>query len=286
MESIRKLSRSSAYRIFRNKANSTQIGQINSWAELRHAAGRLLSYLEGVQTLVEAREQPQWAQLFHDFEVVCIASSQPDSNPIVGRRKRGTAAEILIRMTPPQDEPKLATFQAGAVELQQFGLDVNIRRQNDSKDFQPIVHAEILVYDSLRDIHDLRYFGGYNYIGTSKPTCRLCDYYFQSVSRMSGDRVQVRQSHGNLYLNWRVPDIYKNQIGAVARQEKLLNDMNLCVRQDTYRTLQDKIGMRKSHDSNTSRTYERRPFSVEYNSVTEDDLDEVSSMMGEARLDD
>lgn len=284
MESIRKLSRSSAYRTFRNKANSTQIGQTSSWAELRHAAGRLLSYLEGVQTLIEAREQPQWAQLFHDFEVVCIASSQPDPNPIVGRRKRVTAAEILVRMTPPQDEPKLATFQAGAEELQRFDLDGNIRRQNESKEFHPIVHAEILVYDSLRDLHDLRYFHGYNYIGTSKPTCRLCDYYFQSVSRMSGDRVQVRQSHGNLYLNWRVPDIYINQIGAVARQEKILNDMNLRVRQDTYRTLKDKMGMRKSHDSNTSRTYERRPFSVEFSSVAEDDLDEVSSMMGGARL--
>lgn len=284
MESIRKLSKSSTYRTFRNKANSTQIGQTNPWAELRHASGRLLSYLEGVQTLVEAREQPQWAQLFHDFEVVCIASSQPDTNPIVDRRKRVTAAEILIRMTPPQDEPRLALFQAGAKELQRFDLDGNIRRQNESKFFQPFVHAEILVYDSLRDQHDLRYFHGYNYIGTSKPPCRLCDYYFQSVSRMSGDRVQVRQSHGNLYLNWRVPDIYEHQIGAMQRQEKILNDMNLCVRQDTYRTLQDKIGMRKSHDSNTSRTYERRPFSVECSSVAEDDIDEVSSMMGGARL--
>lgn len=286
MGSIQKLSKSSAYKTLRDKANSIQTGQINSWAELRHAAGRLLSYFEGVQTLVEAREQPQWAQLFHDFEIVCIASSQPHSNPIVGRRKRVTAAEILDRMTASYDVSKLATFQAGAQELQRFDLDVNIRRQNDSKDFRPIVHAELLVYDSLRDLHDVRYFNGYSYIGTSKPTCRLCDYYFRAVSRITGDRVQVRQSHGNLYLNWRTPDVYINQIGAAERREKILNDMNVSVRQDTFRTLQDKMGMRKPHDSNTSRTYDRGPSSVEHSSVAEDDLDEVSSMMGGASLED
>lgn len=284
MESIRRLSESSSYRVFRNKANSTQNGQSNPWAEMRHAAGRLLSYFEGVQTLIEAREQPQWAQLFHEFEIVCLPSSEPHPNPIVGPRRNAGAADILGRMTSAHDTSKLTTFQDGAAELQRFGLDENIRKQTHSRHFSPIVHAEILVHESLVDADDLRFFEGYRYIGTSKPTCRLCDYYFRAMSRTMGDRVQVRQSHGNLYLNWRAADAYSDQLGAVKRREDILNEMIGYVRQDTYRTLKDKIGERKRFDSNTSRTYNRGDHSVEFSSVTGDDRQDLASMMGQVSL--
>lgn len=285
MKSIRELSESRIYRTFRDKANSTLTGQINSWAEMRHAAGRLLSYFEGVQTLIEARRQPQWAQLFYDFEVVCVPSSAPHPNPIVGQRRKATAVDILGRMTlSSYDEPKLAAFQAGAQELQQFDLDENIVAQNQNKSFHPIVHAEILVHDSLSDLDDPRYFEGYRYIGSSKPICRLCDYYFRAMCRTTGDPVQVRQSHGNLYLNWRVADVFDNQIGAAKRRDNILNEMIVSVRQDTYRILQDKIGERKRYDSNTSRTYHRGAFSADFGSLAEDDLEDVSSMLGGVRL--
>ncbi|KAJ4397232.1 hypothetical protein N0V93_001456 [Gnomoniopsis smithogilvyi] len=286
MMKIRKLSKSNTYKTFRDKANSNLAGQTNPWAEMRHAAGRLLSYFEGVQTLLEAREQTKWAQLFYDFKVECIASSQPHPNPIVGRRKNVTAAEILGRMTPSYEKSKLAGFQASAEELQQFGLDENIRKQANNKGFQPIVHAEVLVHASIHDLPDQRYFGGWRYVGTSKPTCRLCDYYFRALVRTTGDFVQVRQSHGNLYPNWRAPDVSANANGTVDERESILNDMIVSVRQDAYRTLQDKTGEKKRHDSNTSRTYDRQAFSVQFSSLAEDDLEELSSIMGGASLND
>ncbi|CAN8098844.1 unnamed protein product [Discula destructiva] len=276
------------YKAVRNKAKSVQHGQINPWAEMRHAAGRLLSYFEGVQTLIEAREQPEWAQLFYEFEILCVPSSERHRNPIVNRRKNVSAADILHRMKGSDQEAYIAALNVCAEELQRFGLDENIRAQTNRNSFCPIVHAEILVHESLTALPDPRFFEGYRYIGTSKPTCRLCSYYFQAMSRTIGDRVQVRQSHGNLYPNWRAPDLYDNRPEAVKRQEKILDEMMKSIRQDTFNTIWDKVGSGKSHDSNTSRTYDRMAFSVKphSSSVVEDDLSDMASVMGGARLED
>lgn len=237
-------------------------------------------------TLVEAREQIQWGQLFYDFEIVCLPSSKPHPNPIVGQRRKVGAADILGRMTPSWDIEKLKSSQEAAADLQKFGLDENIRKQNQSTHFRPIVHAEILVHESLRGLPNLRFFEGYKYIGSSKPTCRLCDYYFRAVTRTTGDHVQVRRPHRNLYVNWRAPDVYENQLNLDKRREAILNEMNVSVRQDAFATLKDKVGERKNHDSNTSRTYNRGALSVELSSVGEGEMDDVASMMGGVSLDD
>lgn len=291
MESTKKLSRSSSYKTFRDKSDAGHNSEPSPWADLRHAAGRLLSYLEGAKTLVEARSVVGWEPLFYDFEVVCIPSSKPDPNPIV--KKNAGAAEILNRMTPSSDGLKLDAFQRDAQELQKFGLDENIRTQNYKPSFQPIVHAEILNHESLvndpdiGDLHSSRFFGGYTYIGTSKPTCRLCDYYFRAV----GDGILVRQTHRNLYMNWRAPDVWLGQ-GLIngkdpsQRREDILNSMVVSIRKDTYRTLSDKVGERKRHDSNTSPTYRREVTSVDYSSRADEDSDDVLSTMGELGLDD
>lgn len=292
MHTIWKQSRSSTCITFRNKANATQHGQINPWAEMRHASGRLLSYFDGVETLIEARMQPEWAPLFYEFEVVTIPSSTPHPNPFVGHRiESSSAAEILGRMmTATHDKEKFENFQACFAELQRHNLDEHIRKYTDNKRLRPYVHAEILVHESLRDLpKPWRFFEDYRYIGTSKPTCRLCDYYFRAMSRKTQDWVQVRQSHRNLYLNWRFPDIYEHQPDAeraVKQRRDILNDMNVSVRQDTFHTLQTKVAERKNHDSNTSRTYKRGTLTVEDSSVVEDDLDDLESMMGGASLED
>lgn len=293
MMTIQEQFKSSTYStLLRLKATADQHGQVNPWAEMRHAAGRLLSYFEGVETLIEARSQPEWAQLFYDFEIVCLPSSHPERNPIVGSRKNASAADILERMASAFkiNPAELAVFQTGAEQLQMFDLNERIKKQNSSQHFRPIVHAEVLVHDSLRDLPGRpRYFGGYSYIGTSKPTCRLCDYYFRAMARTLGDPVRVRPSHGNLYLNWRAPDVYESddQNEAVKRREAVLNDMNLSVRNDTLNTLENKIGNRKSHDSNTSRTYARGGVSVEHSSVVDGNQDDdLASKMGGASLED
>lgn len=298
MRCIKKLSRSRTNLVIRDKANAAQVGEISSWQELRHAAGRLLSYLGAAQTLVEARLQPGWDRLFHEFEVVCIPSSKPLPNPI--DRKGEDAAQILNRMasTIPHMADGLASMRRGAEYLQQFHLDKYVREQSGSRNFRPIVHAEVLVHESIvadpdvGDAHSARFFEGYAYIGSSKPTCRLCHYYSQVV----GDGVQVRRTHRNLYRNWRAPDVYEGQGDiqgetAEKRRENILNDVVKWIRQDTYRVLSNKVGERKKHDSNTSRTYQRGGFDTEYSSwggapIEEQDADDTASLMGQLDLEE
>lgn len=296
MQFIKRLSRSSTYAVFRDKANSAQAGEDCPWAELRHAAGRLLNYFEAAQTLVEARSQSRWEPLFYEFEVVCIPSSQPIPNPIA--RKSVTAAAILGRMTPSFETANLEAYKHAAADLQQFKLDEKIRLQTNSRSFHPIVHAEVLVHESIvndpdvSDLHPSKFFEGYRYIGASKPTCRLCHYYFLALRE---NIIQVRQTHRNLYANWRAPDVYHGQAEihgdtAAKRRDVILNNMVRSIRKDTYRTLSDKVSESKKFDSNTSPTY-GPGFDTEYSSLAEEaieerDVDDVASIMGQLDLED
>lgn len=304
--------------ILRNKANEEHpSGQDCPWGDLRHAMGRLRSYLEAVQILAEARAQPSWEALFHHPEVTTLRSSSPACNPILPHADMTppTADAILNRMASTEaDRLALPALQDHAVWLQQFDLDPRISAQCRRPGFHPIVHAEVLVHESLvtdrggdpdvRRLHVSRFFGGWRYIGVSKPTCRLCEYYFAAVP---ADGVRVRQGHRNLYLNWRAPDVYREPLVAgegegedelvrgrtgTRRRECILNDMIKSVRSDTVRVLDDKVGERKSNDSNTSRTYQLDFFSVENNSLAdrerggEEDVDDTASMMGQLDLED
>lgn len=252
MLSIKTMSKSEAYRTLREKANAEN-GQTSPWGELRHAAGRLLSYLQGVNTLLSARKQ--WDCLFHDFEVLWLPSSTALPNPI--SRKRVTSQEIVGRMT--SDPEKAAKYKRSAQDLQHMGLDTEIRDQAQDKNFCPIVHAEILNHDSiisdpdLKSLHPSKFFNGYRYIGSSKPTCRLCDYYFS----VCADGIETRRTHRNIYANWRVPSVYEGQGDqAVKRREAVLNKMLVRIREDAFHNLDDKVSERRQHDSFTDPTYD------------------------------
>jgi hypothetical protein len=158
---------------------------------------------------------------------------------------------IVGRMT--SDPTVLESCKAYAQELERFQVDKIVQRQ--AKNIRPFVHAEVLVLESLvRDggTHYSRFFGGYKYIGCSKPTCRLCDYYF--LFHESG--IEVRPGHRNIYPNWRMPNVYRDQgPGAEKEREELMMNVLDRVRDDTFRTLIEKIPEKKLHDSNTEPTY-------------------------------
>ncbi|KAK7733312.1 hypothetical protein SLS53_008209 [Cytospora paraplurivora] len=253
---LKALSKTEAHNVLRDKANAHD-GQATSWSELRHASGRLLSYFQGVRTLVEARKY--WDTLFYDVRVVPIVSS--DAIQALPRNNL-TAEAIIGRMTP--DSERGLAYKRRVQELQHFGdLDQTIQAQVRNKCFLPIVHAEALVHQSiisdpdpgseLGSLHPSNFFNGDKYIGCSKPTCRLCHYYFEA----SADGIQVRQTHRNLYPNWRVPDVYQHQgEEAVKKRENIINKMLVPIRKDTFRTIDDKIPERRPHDSNTDPTYD------------------------------
>jgi len=170
--------------------------------------GRLYSYLNAVRVLISARRL--WPSLFTDFEVVPIMSSKPGPSP---RAIQRSLSGIFSRMTANSNILNL--YHRNATFLQSIGLD---KRVQEMSKFRPMVHAEVLVDDSVRRINCLNDQNGHTpvpffneaifgkYIGSGKPVCHLCGLYFAARSG-DDDAVEVRESHPKVYCNWRAPDV-------------------------------------------------------------------------------
>ncbi|KAM0344939.1 hypothetical protein ACHAPU_007073 [Fusarium lateritium] len=159
------------------------------------------------------------------------------------------------------EDPELQRVADG---LQQLQIDDAIQASYSSRKFKPLLHAEVVVYEYLlkRDQAATEsYWNRWNYIGSSKPTCRLCHYYFEALR---GDKPCVRSSHGNLYRNWRLPEFHeddshdnnnddddRNDNHDEARDE-ILERIAQRMREDVVRTLREKRIRWKARDSNTN----------------------------------
>lgn len=247
---IKVFSKSPTYGSLQEKASSER-GERSPWTELRHAAGRLLSYSSASKTLIEARKK--WECLFYEVEVDFVPSSSLLINPVSDKNVNADA--IIGRMT--SDKTKMQQCRAHAAQLQRFDLDDIIKKQV-TDGFRALVHAEVLIHKSLIDEYGLtgphpsQFFEGRKYIGSSKPTCRLCDYYFTA----SATGIDVRKTHRNLYIGWRAPDVYVDQDEAAKkRRQQVLMKVLDRVREDAFRTLAEKVPERKKYDSNTDPTY-------------------------------
>ena len=234
------------------------------WSEFRHASGRLLSYLHAVRCLISTRKR--LPELFEEFEVCYIASSIPEPLRNSIKDQSLSMSNIIGRMT--SDPMKQDTYKAHAEFLEKFEVDKAIQRLAKNKNFRPIVHAEIVVLDSIsRDgvTSPSKFFGGYKYIGCSKPSCRLCSYYFA----FHPSAVQSRPTHRNLYHNWRMP-VFSASEGPKpgSAREKLMNKILEQVRRDAFQTLKEKVPERKKHDSNTEPTYPIDGISTRENDAT------------------
>ncbi|KAI3545655.1 hypothetical protein CSPX01_04961 [Colletotrichum filicis] len=193
-----------------------------------------------------------------------------------------TAASIIKNMIPDDDEEQ-QEFLQHAVEMQKFGLDSIIQRQIGKRTFKPRVHAEVLVHSYLlsRDLqHPREYFNSWKYIGSSKPTCRLCHYYFNAHP----DRMQVRKTHDNLYPNWRIPGVFEGADSGVldAKTQRLLEKIMESVHDDVKRTLEEKRPKGRTHDSNTLTTLPEGLAGYPYSDTTS--VSEAAAQMDDMQL--
>ncbi|UQC88678.1 uncharacterized protein CLUP02_14203 [Colletotrichum lupini] len=256
------------------------------WAELQHFIGRLVSYLRATQTIFVARRRHPELFDIDSIKIKFIPSSRPLPNPMnafqagldpLQRQTVRSAHDLIPRMTG--DAEMIETYSQYADELQVCKLDELIATQCckfNPRGFRPIVHSEVLLLDWLRkqfaeDMHSIPFYEGNKYIGCSKPTCRLCEYYFAAHS--SG--VRVRSPHRNVYRNWAVPDALVE--GETSRyKDKMIDAVLVKVREDALTALREKVCVRKRFDSNT---YSSMPTcqSLTGISVT---LDDLSSRIG------
>lgn len=172
------------------------------------------------------------------FEVKVVQSSCPDPNPFPGKGADNTY-EILTRMTPDKETARY--YNAMLEETRSIDIMKNIKDVISKDTFRPVVHAELLILQSLEQdefVHPSNFFGSWKYIGSSKPTCWLSHYYFQ----IHKGRFQVRSTHMNLYLNWKAPDVFgRDGDAAIKAREDMMNAMVKPIRQDGHRTLEERI---------------------------------------------
>ncbi|KAK2685279.1 hypothetical protein QWA68_016179 [Fusarium oxysporum] len=231
----------------RTKARGSEFLRSGPWCELKHYLGRWHSYRQAASFIVCAATA--WPLLFQDFIITSLPSSTRISKPIV---QSDLTAIAIVQHMEAFEKVKMPELMQDAEDLRRMGLDKAIQIQLLKRTFRPIVHAEVLIHRYLTKngiTRANRFWRQWQYIGASKPTCRLCHYYFSSHSQ---SQIQVRPSHLNLYPNWRLPEI-SDEDDAEAREahRKLLKNIAEKVRNDAKRTLQQRTTKRKQHDSNT-----------------------------------
>jgi hypothetical protein len=217
-----------------------------SWSDFVHTTKRILAYPQSVQFFLLVKNT--WPQLFHGPEVSSVPSSAPIPKPF--RNKSLSADSIVGRMTGK--EKQIQIFRNFVQTLQMFDLDDRIKAEYGKNTFRPIVHAELLLLNHLKThggFDASRFFSGWMYIGSSKPTCKLCDIYFQE-SRSGVDR---RPCHSNLYICWRVPDVFPSQGQEALHSRQVMVDRILQrVRGDAFEMVRQKVPPQcKDNDSAT-----------------------------------
>ncbi|KAK1777175.1 hypothetical protein QBC45DRAFT_452615 [Copromyces sp. CBS 386.78] len=219
------------------------------WSELVHTALRIVAYRASVHYCFLARDK--WPQLFpSEPSIRRIPSGDLRDAP---RRKKSQKAESIVgRMT--SNEKVMTIFKRFVEDLQILHLDHRLEQAYVNN--TPLaVHSEVLLHHWLLtdhgkgDISPNMFFNSWPYIGSSKPTCKLCKYYFEE----SRSGVEHRASHGNLYPKWRLPDVYdSHDPGAVKRRQIMLDRILERVRKEVFNTIRKKSRQSyKDEDSNT-----------------------------------
>ena len=141
-------------------------------------------------------------------------------------------------------------YLAHARSLEWVNLDDRVKSQCIRPNFTPYVHAEVLVLEWIMAQSNVVFFRDWRYIGSSKGACQLCRYYFDATGQHSN--IKTRPSHGNLYVNWRFPDLpeLEDAFGRTRRQT-ILNSMMTRIREDAFKILVEKSSRGKRHDSST-----------------------------------
>ncbi|KAK3379654.1 hypothetical protein B0T24DRAFT_569852 [Lasiosphaeria ovina] len=263
------------------------------WEDAYHCIGRLLSYFLAVNILLSARKY--WPELFHaNVQIVRLPSSRPERDPPSIRK---SADRILHSMTQAQKSAgggggEFKAYRRNTAALKAWGIDDRIKEVTHHLHFRPIVHAEILVDDAIRraqriastnhseedEEEPLGFFREAEfgrYIGSSKPTCRLCALYFAA----QGDGPRVRPPHGNVYHNWRAPDVFAGDGGEDEGQRRnaVLEKMVATLRADTWNAIRSKSAPWKAWDSNDTAT---NPLLARATAITASVVDALAVRVG------
>ncbi|KAH7184568.1 uncharacterized protein B0J16DRAFT_267046 [Fusarium flagelliforme] len=223
------------------RAKDAEMTRSEPWCKLRHYLGRWLSYRKAAEGIVTVSER--WPDLFLDFEITMVPPGSRLQKPNL---PSGLTSSIIIQQIVAEDKSQDPDLNELADSLEQMGIDEIIQKSQQSRKFRPRLHAEGLVYEYLSTNGQTAaesYWNRWSYIGSSKPTCRLCHYYFDALQ---DDKPAIRSSHYNLYRDWRLPEHHDAET-----RDELLKKIVQRLRADVIKTLKEKKLRRKAKDSNT-----------------------------------
>ncbi len=236
----------------KSRADRQGSGVPTPWVELHHAIGRLMSYPLALEFIISARKE--WPELFLDFELIPVPSSQPDQTPSTRRSSQG----IMDRLTTVPDV--INAFQRQAEFFEEMELDKLIKEKSSYDNFRPYVHAEMILHDAIRRAEaearvsgedPLRFFNEADfgrYIGCSKPSCLAC--WLWCGSHPSG--ITIRSTHGNPYLEWAVPSVYAGEADALKERKDTLETVIKGLKNGVTRAITSGSVKRNPFDSNNS----------------------------------
>lgn len=166
-------------------------------------------------------------------------------SPRPARNEIYNAASTVGRMTRnPKD---IEIFRHLVAELQLYSLDERIKSQFEKATFYPVVHSEVNILHTLakqKFLEPESFFGRIMYVGSSKPLCRLCEYFLEE--HKSG--VGLRKGHNNLYTSWRAPDVLHTE-----RRQVMIDRILVRVRKDAFDFVRKRVRpAHRDHDSATS----------------------------------
>ena len=191
--------------------------------------------------LVEARVR--WPELFVGFEVTHVPSAPPGVIPLQMKGNRCEGHNILKCLNAERDV--FDAYEAFDPELSgKIDAELKTRIKASDDKFYTIVHAEVNLADNIYREHTtdadaegpVRFFNENicgRYIGSSKPTCLLCNLFFD-IHPMGFRR---RMSHRNLYVKWRMPE-------GTARS--VLEDLAQRLRGIVFQTITKQMGRMQS----------------------------------------
>jgi hypothetical protein len=224
-------------------ANSQDEVFAEPWRQLRHYLGRLHSYRQAADLIiVTSVKRPG---LFKNFKVGFIASARLKK---IALPRSSNLDEVLQTALPEHLDS--GDFDDDLEELRDFGLEAKVRAEHRDTKVNTRVHCETHLHNYLvkeGKIDPADYWGDSMFIACSKPTCRLCHYYFKSPS----NDFRVQPPHMNLYYKWRLSEVDRKDEEALERYYDIMDEIIDQLQEDTLELLKQKVPLGKRNDSRT-----------------------------------
>ena len=202
-----------------------------SFTQVRHCIGRLDSWSRASKCLVNTMQASPG--LLQNWRVETIKTPKPQPNPLTDIKT--TLKVALAQMIPDLDIDRFLDLVQSVPDGQSKELAPTFQSICRHRNFQPIVHAELLMMEHFY-IRNLQFANEERYIACSNPSCYCCDLY----TRLHPGDFVPRSCHGNVWISWHLPP--RSTIQQQAASDQLWLQLTPHIRQDVLAVVMSRAG--------------------------------------------